>query len=578
VRTARPSNVESSRYGPNHDAIGWVMVGAWTKSPSPASSARRPARAIAILVVATVGLGLNLRAWIMLGPQMHERFGVGSGRYVVLMSLPLLVAALVRLPVGLLTDRYGARVMFPTVSLVAAAAVAGQALGGSLLAVVVAGSAAGVAGAAFVVGGAVVSGTFSYGRRGLALGVFSLGPAVAVLISAVFRGLDPDGRRAALVLGGLLVAFAGLAALVLRDHTGRHTSAPVRGLWEAIRLASGTSLSVLYGLALGGVMTAAVYLPVYLTSVLRLDSFHALTVTGSVVSLAAVARLVGGWWTDRRPTARLLVVCYAVGALLCLVAAAQPGLWWWMAPLIAAIAVCDGLAGGALLALIGKAARPESVGAVMGIAGTAAALGALLPPLLLAGAERLSQSHSAAWLLLAAGLLAAAVYVRAHSLRIGLGLAVPVEPSHGPPAMTVAVVGGFQIHLGAAAVVARLAELATSDELVVVYGLDEPTRPRIGANDLVTGLRIRLPRHNVVAVPVAAGTGALGRLGDLLGEFVDAGALAVALTRSADLRGVTAHVSSHLRADRVLVVSFTETAGADVREVWTRGTARALGA
>jgi NNP family nitrate/nitrite transporter-like MFS transporter len=531
-----------------------------------------------ILVVATVGLGLNLRAWILLGPQIHDRFGVGSGRYVVLMALPLLVAAVVRLPVGVLTDRYGARVMFPAVSLIAAASAAGQGLSGSLPAVVVAGSAAGVAGAAFVVGGAVVSSTFSYGRRGLALGVFSLGPAVAVLISAACRGLDPGGRRAALVLGGLLVAFAGLAALVLRDHTGRRTGSPVRGLLEAIRLASGTSLSVLYGLALGGVMTAAMYLPVYLTTVLRLGWFHALTVTGSVVGLAAVARLVGAWWTDRRPTARLLVVCYAVAAMLCLVAAAQPRQWWWMAPLIAAIAVCDGLAGGALLALIGKAARPESVGAVMGVAGTAAALGALLPPLLLAGAERLSQSHSAAWLLFAAGLLAAAVYVRAHGLRIGLGLAVRVEPSHGPPAMTVAVVGGFPTHLGAAAVVARLAELATSDELVVVYGLDESTRPRIGADDLVTGLRTRLPRHNVVAVPVAAGAGALGRLGDLLGEFVDAGSLAVALTRTADLRRVAAHVSSHLSADRVLMVSFTLTAGADVREVWTRGSARALGA
>ena len=109
-------------------------------------------------------------------------------------------------------------------------------------------------------------------------------------------------------------------------------------------------------------------------------------------------------------------------------------------------------------------------------------------------------------------------------------------------------------------------------------GVHELLVRRIGANELIAGLRTRLPRHDVVAVPVAAGANALGRLGDLLGEFVDAGSLAVALTRPADLRGVAAHVSSHLRADRVLMVSFTLTAGANVHEVWTRGSAGVLGA
>ena len=73
-----------------------------------------------MLALVTVGLGLNLRASILLGPHLHERFGVTPGWYLVLIGLPVLVAALVRLPVGVLTDRYGVRVMFPAVSVVAA--------------------------------------------------------------------------------------------------------------------------------------------------------------------------------------------------------------------------------------------------------------------------------------------------------------------------------------------------------------------------------------------------------------------------------------------------------------------------
>jgi hypothetical protein len=154
-----------------------------------------------------------------------------------------------------------------------------------------------------------------------------------------------------------------------------------------------------------------------------------------------------------------------------------------------------------------------------------------------------------------------------------LGLAVQFEPEPGPTAMTVAVVGESETKLGAAAVVARLAELAMSDELVVVYGSDEAAQPRFSANVLVTGLRDRLPRHTVVGVRVGAHGGALGRLAALLGEFVEAGTVAIAVTPTADLLGVAAELSSYLRADRLLRVSYTLAEGTDLHEVWNRSSA-----
>jgi NNP family nitrate/nitrite transporter-like MFS transporter len=528
---------------------------------------------VVTLALATVGLGLNLRAWILLGPHLHARFELTPGQYAVLMGLPLVVAALLRLPVGVLTDRYGARVMFPVVSLAAAASVLAVGLAGSLPAVVIAGGAAGVAGTAFVVGGSLVSRTLPYGRRGLGLGVLSLGPAVAVAISAVSRGTDPGGRTAASVLAALLVAVAVLAALVFRDNlTVPAVRSPIRKGLEMIRLASATSLSLLYAFALGGLVGVAVYLPVYLVAVFDLGWSRALMVTGVVVGLAAVARLVGGWWTDRHPAARPLAVCYAVAAALCLVAALNPGWWPLAVPVIGAIAVCDGLASGALLALIGKAARPESVGAVMGATGAAAAFGAL-PPLLVAGVDRLNGSHSASWVLLSTALLLVALYVHAHGLRIGLGLPVQPEPEPSPTAMTVAVVDESDTELDAAAVVARLAELAASDELIVVYGSDQPAPPRLTANLLVTGLRHRLPRHGIVGVGAGRYLGTPERLAAILGEFVEAGTVAVAVAPRADLRDVTARLSSSLRADRVLKMSYTLAEGADLHEVWHRNSA-----
>jgi hypothetical protein len=113
-------------------------------------------------------------------------------------------------------------------------------------------------------------------------------------------------------------------------------------------------------------------------------------------------------------------------------------------------------------------------------------------------------------------------------------------------------------------VVAGLAELATSDEVVVVYGVDEPSRLGLSATGLASGLRARLPRHSVVAVPVDEHPELLGRDALLLGEHVDAGTLAIAVTPTARLRQVAADLSIYLQADRILTVTYDPADGAEL--------------
>ncbi|HKT06111.1 MAG TPA: MFS transporter, partial [Rugosimonospora sp.] len=377
--------------------------------------------------------------------------------------------------------------------------------------------------------------------------------------------------RASLVLGAALLGFAGVAAAVLRDPVGdAGAGSAVRRCVHMVRLASRTYLSLLYGLALGGLVAVAVYLPAYLTDVFGLRPFPTLAVTAVVVVLASLARLAGGWWTDRHPTARALLVCYAVAAGLCLVVALAPRVWWLTSALVAGVAICDGLASGALLALIGKAARPESTGAVMGVTGAVAAFGPVCLSLLLAGVEQLTGSYVVAWFLLAVVLLAVAWYVYLRGLQIGLGLAVRHELSPSPAAMTIAVVGEAETRWGAAAVVARLAELAARDELVVVYGSDDVGNSRRDRNPLVVGLRDRLPRYRIEAIPVRPETGPLGADAAVFDEFVATGAVAVAVTPTPELGGVAAQLSTYLQADRVLKVSYTLNAGARLHKVWDR--------
>ena len=133
--------------------------------------------------------------------------------------------------------------------------------------------------------------------------------------------------------------------------------------------------------------------------------------------------------------------------------------------------------------------------------------------------------------------------------------------------MTVAYLGEPDTRLGAAAVVTRLAELATSDELVVVYGADEQPRAGLSAQALAAGLRNRLPRHCVIAMRTAPGSAELGHDALVLGEYVDAGSLAIAVTPGPGVRAVAADLSIYLQADRTVKISFDPARGAELRQV-----------
>jgi hypothetical protein len=56
----------------------------------------------------------------------------------------------------------------------------------------------------------------------------------------------------------------------------------------------------------------------------------------------------------------------------------------------------------------------------------------------------------------------------------------------------------------------------------------------------------------------------------LFGEFVESGAVAIAVTPTVSLRAIAAELSNYLQADRVLTVSYTLAAGVDLHKIWDR--------
>ncbi|NUR24411.1 MAG: MFS transporter, partial [Catenulispora sp.] len=88
-------------------------------APSGAEPAPIPAAAWRNLAMATLGFTINFWAWNLIGP-LGPAFGkdlhLGSATQSLLVAVPVLVGAVGRVPVGALTDRLGARRMFPLIS------------------------------------------------------------------------------------------------------------------------------------------------------------------------------------------------------------------------------------------------------------------------------------------------------------------------------------------------------------------------------------------------------------------------------------------------------------------------------
>ena len=134
------------------------------------------------------------------------------------------------------------------------------------------------------------------------------------------------------------------------------------------------------------------------------------------------------------------------------------------------------------------------------------------------------------------------------------GEAMP-EPDSGSAAMTVAIAGEPRTRRGIAALVARLAELAVNDELLVVYGSADKV-PGRAAHAVLAGLRDRLPRHNLVAVQLRRTAEPVGwRDSALLGELVESGAVPMVITAASAAPQVAVTLSTYLRADRILPVT-----------------------
>jgi NNP family nitrate/nitrite transporter-like MFS transporter len=532
----------------------------------PVNQYPTPMRRIAVMLTAILGFGVNTAAWSLNRPAdrglwQHLRIGPYAG--VLLVITPVVVGSLGRIPVGLLFDRYGARVMLPAISIAAAATVFCVAWAGSLAAAMVAACALGLAGTAFAVGAPLVVSMYPLGQRGLGLSVYGAGIGATVAAGIVWLPLlqGNEGPARTMLIAALL-GYAAMAMVVIRDRPTPGARARY-GLRRILRLPATRHLSAWYAVAFGSLVALGLFLPCYLHNGYRLAWPTALLTTAVAIAVAAACCPLGGWLTDRRDPIGMLQVSYAAVALMTLLLAFHPPLDTAITT-IGALAVCLGIASGVVLALIGSTAPDGQVGLIIGTVDAVGGLAGLLPPALLAATYRLTGSYSIGWTLLTGMTLATVIGLRGQRAWIGAALAFPTTPTG--PVTTVVSLAASDAAKNRQGVVNMLAALANCGELVITYGQGERRTPGLTPHALVAGLRARLRRRPVIALYASADLSAGEH--SMIAHVLDDGGVILIFTPAADLDTFAARLADQLGAAQVLRLTNESIAGFRLSLPW----------
>ncbi|WP_432534269.1 MFS transporter [Kineococcus arenarius] len=379
-----------------------------TPSTEPAGRAGRPG---AVLALATVGFSLNFWAWALLSPlapRFKEALDLTAFQQALIVAVPVVVGSLGRIPVGALTDRYGARVMFPAVSFATIVPVLYLGLWGStsLTGLLVGGFFLGIGGTAFAVGVPLVNSWFPPNRRGFAIGVFGAGMGgTAISALTTVKLVDAGSITTPFLITAIaLAAYGVLAAVVVRDAPGRQvpTESFARRMRATVALPITWQAAALYAVGFGAYVAFSVYLPAYLKTGYDLGQADAANRMAGFVVLAVVMRPVGGWLSDRLHPTRVMLGAFAVVAVAATVQSATPSLAPVGTLAFLSMAAALGAASGATFALVALLAPANKVGSVTGVVGAAGGLGGFVPPLLMGSLYGVYGNYALALLLLAA--------------------------------------------------------------------------------------------------------------------------------------------------------------------------------
>lgn len=262
-------------------------------------------RALSVLAASTLGFMVCFAVWMMfsiIGIPIRETLKLNDTQFGLLAATPVLTGAVLRLPLGMLTDRFGGRIVFFLLLAACALPVYLIAHATQYWQFLALGLVLGVVGASFSVGTPYVARFFAQEKRGFAMGIFGAGTSGAAINMFVAPHLVAayGWQTVPVVYAIAILATAAIFWLLSYPDPGAgKAAASLKQQFAVLREPRVWKYCQYYSIVFGGFTALSLWMPQYYVGEYGLSIAQAALLAAAFALPAGVLRALGGWLSDR---------------------------------------------------------------------------------------------------------------------------------------------------------------------------------------------------------------------------------------------------------------------------------------
>ena len=403
-------------------------MAAVTTSPSPnvpsrSSSATTSSKAWSVLIVSTLAFTVCFMVWMMfgvIGIPLKKQLGLNATEFGLLTATPVLTGSLIRVPLGIWTDRYGGRIVMTVLMAITVPPIFLMSYATAYWHFLVIGLFVGLAGGSFSVGTPYVARWFPKEKKGMAMGVYGAGNSG----SAVNKFVAP-AIIAALGWAAVPQVYAAIMALTVvvfwlfSHHDPKHVVPSDTKLSDQLKLLKDPAVlkyCQYYSIVFGGYVALALWMVQYYVGEFGLPITTAALLAACFSLPGGVLRAIGGVLSDKYGAHKVTWWVMWV-SWICLFLLSYPQTQFTVLTvngpktfeiglnvvsftlLMAVLGVAWAFGKASVFKYLGDE-YPNNIGAVSGIVGLAGGLGGFILPILFGALMDLTGIRSSAFMLM----------------------------------------------------------------------------------------------------------------------------------------------------------------------------------
>jgi len=373
--------------------------------------------------MSTLAFTVCFMIWMMfavIGIPIKQTLGLNETQFGLLIAMPVLTGSLIRLPLGMLTDKFGGRIVFFVIMISTVIPIYLISLGTEYWHYLVTGLFVGVAGGSFTVGIAYCARWFPKNQQGLAMGIFgagNTGAAVTKLVApliVVAYGWTMVPQVYAVLMLVTAIAFWFFTFTDPSHVAGKSVS--IREQLEVLKDPTVWKYCQYYSIVFGGYVALALWMTKYYISEYGFDLKTAALLAAAFSIPGGVLRALGGYFSDRFG-AHTITWWVMLVSMVCLFVLSFPHAEFTIKTVTGPATFNVGLDATTFTVImftlgiafaIGKASvfkyisddYPRNIGVISGIVGLAGGMGGFLLPIMFGALVDLTGIRSSSFMLM----------------------------------------------------------------------------------------------------------------------------------------------------------------------------------